>query len=191
MSPRSLPHGDDLPDLTAGGLLLRRPKPEDAAPRFDLGRDPEIIRMYGADPETLGPWTPAMAEKWVEAIRREPFGRVIVNEGRLIGAARFFDVNLHDERAKFAIGIDDQQSLGQGVGRRVIRMMLTEAFGPMGLHRIGLRVIAFNARAIRCYLACGFQHEGVERDAARVGETRYDDICMGILAHKFRGLSHA
>ena len=30
------------------------------------------------------------------------------------------------------------------------------AFGILGLHRIDLRVLAYNTRAISCYRRCGF-----------------------------------
>ena len=39
------------------------------------------------------------------------------------------------------------------------------AFGPLGAHRVELEVLAGNDRAIRCYVACGFRHEGVRREA--------------------------
>jgi RimJ/RimL family protein N-acetyltransferase len=58
-------------------------------------------------------------------------------------------------------------------------------FQRLGLHRIDLRVLAFNERAIRCYLRCGFTEEGREREAARVNEGRHDDVIMGILEQEF------
>jgi RimJ/RimL family protein N-acetyltransferase len=39
----------------------------------------------------------------------------------------------------------------------------------MALHRVSLRVVAYNVRAIRCYSACGFVGEGSEREAAYIG----------------------
>ena len=72
-----------------------------------------------------------------------------------------------------------------GLGRQAVRLVLAHAFGPLGLHRVGLRVIAFNTRAIRCYRACGFIEEGREREAAQVGGAWHDDIIMGVLAQEF------
>ena len=63
---------------------------------------------------------------------------------------------------------------------------MQHAFGTLGLHRLDLRVIAYNVRAIRCYLACGFVVEGREREAALVGGEWHDDIMMGALAREFR-----
>jgi len=55
----------------------------------------------------------------------------------------------------------------------------------MSLHRVSLRVLAYNVRAIRCYSACGFVEEGREREAAFVGGEWHDDVMMGLLAHEF------
>ena len=52
---------------------------------------------------------------------------------------------------------------------------------PRGLHRIDLRVLAYNTRATRCYLRAGFVEEGREREAALVDGTWHDDVIMGIL----------
>ena len=48
-----------------------------------------------------------------------------------------------------------------------------------------LRVLAYNERAIRCYLSCGFVEEGRERESALVDGERYDDLIMGVLAHEY------
>jgi len=48
-----------------------------------------------------------------------------------------------------------------------------------------VRVLAFNERAIRCDQACGFAVEGRERQSCRIGEERFDDIIMGLLAPEF------
>ncbi len=62
--------------------------------------------------------------------------------------------------------------------------VLRYAFGTLDLHRVDLKVLDFNLRAIRCYLACGFREEGREREAARVDDRWHDDVIMGILAHE-------
>ncbi|MCY1382901.1 hypothetical protein D9M69_709710 [compost metagenome] len=58
------------------------------------------------------------------------------------------------------------------------------AFGELALHRVSLRVLAFNERAIASYRKCGFSIEGREREAALVDGEWRDDIMMGILAHE-------
>ncbi len=63
---------------------------------------------------------------------------------------------------------------------------MRHAFGTLGLHWLGLRVVAYNTRAICCYQACGFVVEGREREAALVGGERHDDVMMGVLAREAR-----
>ena len=75
-------------------------------------------------------------------------------------------MNLHDQRARLAVGLYDPAKLGQGTGRQAIRLVLDHAFGGLRLHRVGLRVISYNVRAIRAYRACGFTEEGREREAS-------------------------
>ena len=60
-------------------------------------------------------------------------------------------------------------------------MLLPFVFSELGLHRIELEVLAFNARAIRCYLACGFRSEGIRREAELYPHGWQDLIVMGLL----------
>ncbi len=69
-----------------------------------------------------------------------------------------------------------------------IRLVLHQAFDALGLHRIGLRVIAYNERAIRCYRACGFSEQKQEREAAFAAGEWHDDIMIGMLCREFDGL---
>jgi RimJ/RimL family protein N-acetyltransferase len=166
-------------------LCLRAPQPGDAVARFVLGRDPAIMRMYGADPQTLPDWTMAGAQAWVDRVTAAECAWIIEHKGRLIGAVRLHGHDAADNRAQLAIGIEDTASLGRGIGRRVIGHVLDYAFHGAGLHRIGVRVLAMNVRAIKCYAACGFHHEGVERQSAKIGDAWYDDIIMGIIADEY------
>ena len=167
-------------------LLLRRPRPGDVAERLALGNDPGVMRMFGVDPASLPPLDEAGAARWVQRLARHPCAWIVQHDGRLLGEARLDAISAPDARAQLAVGLYDAAKLGRGLGRQVVRRVLAHAFGAMGAHRVGLRVIAYNTRAIRCYTACGFQVEGREREAALVGQERHDDILMGILAAEFR-----
>lgn len=171
--------------LTGARVRLRPPVPEDAAARRSLGIDPDIVRMFGGDVTEAGTMSLEAAEVWLDHLRLQEPGWVIEAGGRVIGAAFLHGVHHEDRRASLAIGILDMTLLGQGLGREAVRLILGHAFGTMGLHRIGLRVLAFNQRAIRCYRACGFALEGRERQSARVDGQWHDDLIMGILVPEF------
>ena len=144
------------------------------------------MRMFGTDATEWPPLTEAGATRWVEDITAHPHAWVVEHEGRLLGQVRLDALDQHDARARLAIGLYDPGKLGKGLGREAVRLVLAHAFDVLGLHRVSLRVVAYNTRAIRCYSACGFVVEGREREAASVGGERHDDIMMGVLAREFR-----
>ncbi len=170
------------PDLTDGVVRLRPPKPSDVQARIKLGNTPEIHKMFGADPDQVVKITKAHAEKWYNAQAFEPLAWVIEHKRRMIGAVRLHTVHHWDARASFAIGILDPKLLGKGIGTRATHLMAAHAFGPLALHRLSVRIIDFNARAIASFAKVGFVQEGRERQSARVGGTRHDEIVMGLLS---------
>lgn len=178
------------PILADPPIVLRPPKSGDAADRLALGRDPEIIRMFGGDAN--GPMQPLAIDevsRWLERISAHPHAWIVEHEGRLLGEARLDGLNEHDGRARLAMGLLDASKLGQGLGRRVVRLVLRHAFEELELFRVDLRVLAYNVRAIRCYRSCGFVEEGRERESALVDGERHDDIIMGILKHEHIALA--
>ncbi len=68
-----------------------------------------------------------------------------------------------------------------------MRLALAFAFHELNLHRISLKVYQDNARAIRAYEKCGFQHEGRLRKARYRKGAYYDELIMSILQHEFSG----
>jgi len=75
---------------------------------------------------------------------------------------------------------------GQGYGTDAIRVLLRYAFRELGLHKIFLRVLVSNTRAIRCYEKCGFKREGLHRQELYVGGQWHDLIYMGLLASEYQ-----
>jgi [ribosomal protein S5]-alanine N-acetyltransferase len=176
----------EIPELEGDRVRLRPFRQSDVAERLALGRSPEIVRSFGGDPDGLPPLGEEEARAWVERNLAHPLCWAVDVEGRLLGEARLDGLDRHDRRARLAIGLYDVSQLGKGLGREVIRLVLSHAFGTLRLHRVDLRVLAHNERAIRCYRACGFIEEGRERESARVGKAWYDDIIMGLLAQEYQ-----
>ena len=179
----------DRPVLRGATLVLRQPRKQDAAARLSLGRDAGIMRMFGMDAVGWPPFTILDTARGVDNLTAHPYAWVVDHGGHLLGEVRLDGLDPHDARARLAIGLYDPAKLGMGLGRQAIRLVLAHAFGPLGLHRVRLRVLAYNVRAIRCYGACGFVVEGREREAARVGGEWHDDIMMGMLARELAGSS--
>jgi RimJ/RimL family protein N-acetyltransferase len=171
-----------------GRVGLRRPVAGDSEARRAFGHSAEIRKMYGAVGEPPKTMTAEEAEAWVSGLMAHPCAWVILSDDAVVGEARLDGLNLTDRRARLALGLFGEDMLGQGIGRRAVRLVLRHAFEKIGLHRVDLRVLAYNTRAIRCYEACGFVREGIERESALVGETWEDDWIMAILEPDFRAL---
>lgn len=73
------------------------------------------------------------------------------------------------------------QMRGQGIGHRLIEHALDKAL-EKGIYRIELNVRSDNAAAIRLYQRFGFQTEGQQRAAYRVGEKHFDGLAMAHLS---------
>ncbi|HEY9009694.1 MAG TPA: GNAT family protein [Devosia sp.] len=172
------------PVLQTANLTLRPPQPEDVARRFALGPEPsENLRLYGVNPETVPPFSMEVAEGWIRALSDHPHAWVIEKQG-LIGSVRLDRVDLVDRRASLAIGLLKPEAMGHGLGTEAARAVLRYAFFSLKLHRISVRVLAVNQRAIRSYEKCGFRIEGRERKTVFLDGTWQDDLIMGLLEHE-------
>ncbi|WP_375552031.1 GNAT family N-acetyltransferase [Rhodophyticola porphyridii] len=178
---------DDVPLLCGARVRLRPFRCSDIAARLALGRSPEIVLAFGGDPDAMPPYREDDARQWVEHNMAHPLAWAIEVEDRLLGEARLDHLNRHDRRALLAIGLYDVGQLGRRLGREAISLLASHAFDVLKLHRLGLRVIATNERAIRCYRACGFVEEGRERESAFVAGRWHDDIIIGLLARDHQG----
>jgi RimJ/RimL family protein N-acetyltransferase len=143
--------------------------------------------MFGVDRAAAEiPLQAADALAWLARLRSYRHAWIIEHEGRLLGEIRLHSFEPKDKAARIAIALFDPARLGMGLGTEAIRLVLAYGFGTLGLHRIDLRVLAFNERAIRAYRKCGFVIEGRLREAALVDGERHDDLIMGLLASDFR-----
>ncbi len=176
---------DHVPVLYGERVTLRPPRPEDVNDRLRYGRDAEFILMCGGDPHHTPPLTRAVAEQWYSDLCAEPLAWVLEVDGRCIGVARLREQPA-DRRARYAIGIHDPSTWNLGLGTEATRLVLRYAFTSLGLHRVDLRVLDINHRAVACYRKCGFVVEGVERDGALVAGRWQSDVMMSILEDEWR-----
>jgi RimJ/RimL family protein N-acetyltransferase len=177
-----------LPQLRTARLLLRQPIATDIADRHALGRDPEIYRNLGADVSRLPPLTEEQARAWVENIASHPAAWVIEHQGRAIGEILLDNFVEADGRAGLIIGILDATALGRGLGTEAIKAIAEFSFDVLKLHKLSMRVLAFNTRAIRAYERVGFVREGLERESALIGGVWHDDVIVGLLKRDFDAL---
>jgi ribosomal-protein-alanine N-acetyltransferase len=171
--------------IAGDGVLLRPVRESDLEESVRVWT-PELRHMYGGSlTAPAGPIEERREGKlrWLERVRRGEEGHcfAIETDGRYIGTAFLRASDEANQRGRYRIGIENPEYWGKGYGTEVTRLMLQYAFETLGLHRVDLRVAAYNTRAIRCYEKCGFQVEGVERDSFFVDGEWHDDWLMAVL----------
>ncbi len=80
-----------------------------------------------------------------------------------IGVVGLANIDMRNASAELRIVIGEPSRWDMGFGGEAIGLLLDYGFGTRNLHRIWLRVAAYNKRAISCYRSCGFVDEGVYR----------------------------
>jgi RimJ/RimL family protein N-acetyltransferase len=182
-----------VPTIRGKNVVLRPPRAGDEADRLAAGRDPELTRLYGGDYHNVRPLTAEGAARWVEGLRQatwEDAAWVIEAGGRAVGTAglKVQDPEVQQRSARYRIGIFNREYWDRGIGTEATRLVLRFGFEELHLHRIELRVVEYNVRAIRSYEKAGFVKEGMERETVFLDGQWFSDVRMAILEHEYRAL---
>src|SRR5436309_9592663 len=175
-----------VPALLAAKVTLRPMTLDDLPLLMKWGTDPAFGRyQWGQKP---GKFEGGSARAWIERMSRPGDSAcwVIEHEGRPIGFANYRDFHPKGKSADVGIGIGEPDLWGKHLGRDALAALLRYLFDDLGLHRVGLSVVAFNDRAISMYKAVGFEVEGIERDGVGTADGFVDDVKMGIVKGRAR-----
>lgn len=168
------------PKLEDGNVTLRQPIEMDIIARKELGMNTECVIMCGDNVSNVEEFTLEDAINWYERIINHPCKWVIEYNGKCIGTVGLRPY-LEDNKAKFSIEIYDSNVYSCGIGTKVTKMVLNYAFQVLAYHKVFLRVLNYNKRAIKCYEKCGFIKEGIDREGALIKGVYCSDIYMGII----------
>ncbi len=172
------------PTLRGDRVILRAPSESDIDDRLRYPIDPDEEDAYGSGWRRAWDGTLAHNREHLTQLRsHQRPGEIewsVEYAGECIGSARL-RVDEGNHRAAFSIGIFAPHRRGMGLGREITRLVTRWGFVDLGLHRVELEVLAMNERAIRCYRACGFVHEGTRREAELYPDGWHDFLVMGLL----------
>ena len=110
-----------------------------------------------------------------------------LDDGRLVGFVRLYDIIWTHGSALVAISVPDAREQGKGFGRDGLGLLLRYAFHELGLHRLWLDVFGYNERAIHLYAEAGFREEGRLREHLQRDGRRWDVVLMGLLRAEWEG----
>ncbi len=175
------------PTLIGPRVVLRAPSAPDVEARKRLGWHRQIERGYGSS-RIDGPATTEEAAEWFRYVSEDlpaETSWVIEVDGALAGITNLHHVSAQDRNAMFAIGMLSPDFVGRGYGLESARLVLRHAFTTLALHRLWLRVLSDNVRAIRSYESCGFVYEGTQRESCLIDGMWLDDHFYGLLDREF------
>jgi RimJ/RimL family protein N-acetyltransferase len=145
-------------ELTAGKVVLREKRLEDAWMDYLWRSDEEISRLDAAYPikmkfeeflrlfkDQLRYPTPASAR----------FG-IDTRDGKYIGNCMYYDMDTVNKQAEIGIVIGDRDYWSQGYGYDAVVTLLAYLFSNGSVERLYLHTLQWNKRAQRAFEKCGF-----------------------------------
>lgn len=166
---------------------LKAVDPEQAATYARWLSDPEVARLLM--PTAMKPWSVPAEKRALERMARQDdavhFAIHALSDGQLIGNCSLKEIDGKNRSACLGIFIGDRGYWGKGFGSDAVRILVRYGFGELNLHRIWLRVHAFNERAIKAYRKVGFIEEGRLREAIYRDGRYWDELIMALLRPEY------
>ena len=175
----------DKPTLTGEMLVLRPIGPQDVEQILESVNDPESRRLTGSATTYTRSQIVDRVDQLATADDRIDLAVTRNGSDEYLGEIVLDAIDRHVGSASLRLAMRPRYR-GRGYGTEAIELVLGLAFDGLGLHRVGLQVLAINARAQSVYENIGFRVEGRLREAFRDGRRRCDAVVMGLLADEYR-----
>ena len=179
-----------LPVLAGPRVLLREPRPEDAAHLFAYTSDPEVTRFLAFDSprsvdESLRFIERVGAQRHLDAEYVFTIADRLTNEPLGITGLRHLDPAMGTAQIGTWVR---RASWGLGVNREAKHLLLEYAFGVLGLHRVEARIALDNERSRNAMMKLGARFEGTLRQSFRKNGLILDQALYAILAPEWQAL---
>lgn len=173
------------PTLQGEMIALRPLEARDADAVYDLLSDPEGRRLVGSTREYTRSQVPEAIARAGTADDRVVLAVTANGSDEYLGQIALERIDQVVRCAAVTLQMRPAYR-GRGYGTEAIELVLGFAFDGLGLHRVGIEVLAINARAKSLYENLGFRLEGRLRDAHRDGDGWCDALVMGLLEDEYR-----
>jgi diamine N-acetyltransferase len=167
-------------------VRLRSYREDDLKNAFNFVNNQSVTRYLNV----MRPRSVAEERAWLERAMKNDDPTVVslaieTSDGEFLGGVGLMHIDQRNRSAELGIGIARVEDWGRGFGSEAAALMLRHGFEELNLHRIYLRVYAYNERGQRSYKKIGFVEEGRMREAHFRHGAWHDVVYMGILADEF------
>jgi ribosomal-protein-alanine N-acetyltransferase len=181
----ALIQGDRLPTLTGARVHLRWLVAGDVSALHEVFSDPEVMRYWSRTPFTDAGHEEARA--LLASIERAFTSQTLFQWGiarraddRIVGTCTLAHVDASNRRAELGYALG-RAHWGHGLMGEALALLLSFAFGDLGLRRLEADVDPRNTPSIRTLERLGFQREGLLRERWEVGGELQDSALFGLL----------
>ncbi len=141
--------------------------------------------LFWLAPQTLPPLTAEKVVGWT-ARRGRPMFFWTSAWDEPVGYAELNDYPGRSYEYWIGHFLIDPQHRGLGLGRRMLRLLLDQAFGPMRAYRVALIVFPENRPAVRCYESANMRSAGWQEKSfpSRAGTYRMLEMAIDRKGYK-------
>lgn len=102
-------------------------------------------------------------------------------ENKPVGSVFLRDIDHENKKAEYGIFIGEDSARGKGIGTKAAKAIVQYGFNELHLHKIFLRVLADNVRAVKSYKKAGFIQEAYLKDELILNGEYRDIILMAVI----------
>jgi ribosomal-protein-alanine N-acetyltransferase len=165
-------------------VRLREPRRDDEREFLARVRSSRALhRPWSYPPETPEAYAQMLAGS--RSLTEAVFLIVRAEDDAIVGYARLGQIALGNFRSAYLGYSAFVPFDGRGYMTEGLRLVLREAFGPMGLHRVEANVQPDNARSIALVERLGFRREGYSPRYLKIGGRWRDHVRYAVLAEEF------
>ena len=181
----ALIEGDRLPTLTGARVHLRGLVAGDVSALHDVFSNAEVMRYWSRPPFTSAGHEEARAllastERAFTSQTLFQWGIARRSDDGVVGTCTLAHVDASNRRAELGYALG-REHWGQGLMGEALAILISFAFGDLGLRRLEADVDPRNAPSIRTLERLGFQREGLLRERWEVGGEVQDSALFGLL----------
>lgn len=168
-------------------VYLRALEPDDYKISIEWRQDPEIWSMLVGRRYFV---SEQIERKWIESTYDNSTQVTLAicdsATNTHIGNISLKNIDFFNKSASFAILIGNKDYWRGGYGTQATLLLLHHAFIDLGLERVQSIILSDNIGSVRMHKKCGFEQEGVLRNAVYKSGNHQNLIIMSILKEDFK-----